>query len=155
MYVYLHDVGHPSALLYSILWNHSCLSIQLFVTKFSQDWITSFFWYFTWWWLTMISSDWRNHIPPPPPQKKRWPKFGPNGPKSGQKLVFFASFLSLDHMFSLKLHTVIAYTEALHLVQVGIPKNSVGPKFGPIRPKSGPKSVFFCHFVKYYSLVFL
>ena len=93
----------------------------------------------------MISSDWRNHIPPPP-QKKRWPKFGPNGPKSGQKLVFFASFLSLDHMFSLKLHTVIAYTEALHLVQVGIPKNSVGPKFGPIRPKSGPKSVFFLSF---------
>ena len=37
-------------------------SICRSVTKFSEDWIISFFWYCTWLSLTMISSDWRSQI---------------------------------------------------------------------------------------------
>ena len=57
------------------------------VTKFSQDWIISFF-YCTWWWLTIISSDWWSQILK---KKKNWQaEFGPNGPKSGPKLGVFS-----------------------------------------------------------------
>ena len=45
----------PTKSLWSV-----CPSARPSVTKFSQDWIISFFWYCPWWWLTIISSDWRS-----------------------------------------------------------------------------------------------
>ena len=56
------------------------LSVHLPVTKFSKNWIISF-----WWLLTMIFSDWQSQIF----ENKIWrPKFGPNGPKSDQNDFF-------------------------------------------------------------------
>ena len=59
-------------------------SVRPSVTKFSQDWIISFFLI-----LYMVIGDWRSQIF----EKKFWqPEFGLNGPKSGPKqgvLPFF------------------------------------------------------------------
>ena len=64
------------------------LSICLSVTKFSQDWMISFFLIL----YMMISDHWRTQIF----ERKIWlPKFGWNGPKLGHKLGFFSIFSSL------------------------------------------------------------
>ena len=67
------DVGCWT-LVDSVLWNHTCLfvrpSVRLSIcpslcpsfSKFSQDFIISFFWYCTWWQLIMISSGWRSQM---------------------------------------------------------------------------------------------
>ena len=59
------------------------------VTKFSQDWIISFF-YCTWWWLTIISSDWWSQILK---KKKKlagriWAKWTKIGPKTRCFFIF-------------------------------------------------------------------
>ena len=69
--------------------------------------------------------------------------------KIGPKTRSFAIFSSLAHQFSLKLYTMIACNDFLHLVEVkSTKKKSLGPKCGPKRPKLGPK-LGFCHFLKF------
>ena len=70
------------------------LSVRPPVTKFSQDWIISFFLIF----CMIIEYFLKNK------KKSCRPEFGPIRPK----MRFCTIFLNLDHVFSLKLHTVIA-----------------------------------------------
>ena len=70
------------------------------------------------------------------------------------KTRFFAIFSSFFHQFSLKLHTMRAYSNVKHLIAVKSTKKIFGPKFGPKGAKSGLKIGFF-HFLKFGSLVFL
>ena len=62
-----------------------------------------------------------------------WLKFVRNGLKIVPKLGF-VTFLSLDHKFSLKLNTVIAYDKVWHLVEKKPSKQIFEPKFGPNEP---------------------
>ena len=81
------------------------LSVCPSVTKFSQDWINSFFLYCTWWQLTMISSDWRNQIF----KNKFWrPELGPTG-QNRTWIEVFCYFLK----FGLLVFLEIAYSENL------------------------------------------
>ena len=55
----------------------------------------------------MISSDWQSQIF----EKKNWrPEIGPNGSKSGSKLVFFCHFLRFGSLVFIE----IAYNDSLH-----------------------------------------
>ena len=74
--------------------------IRLSVTKFSQDWIISFFWYCTWSWLTMMSGDWRSQI------------FGEIGGPNGQKLVPKLDFLPFSQIWFISF-LEIAYNDSL------------------------------------------
>ena len=112
----------------------SLSSVCLSVTKFSQDWIISFFWSCTWSQLTMISIDWRNQILEK--KKKKW------RPDLVPKIRCFAIFLSLSYI-SLE----IAYNDSLrqHLTPSRGKthrKNFLVPKFGPV----GPEIRFFAIF---------
>ena len=71
-------------------------------------------------------------------------------PKTG----FFPIFSSVVYQFFLKLHTMIACNNLQHLLEVKSmeKKKKIGtPNFGQVRPKTR----FFCHFLKFGSLVFL
>ena len=65
-------------------------------------------------------------------------------PKSGLKLVFFAIFSTLVHQFSFKLHRMTAWNNYQLLAELKSTKKIEGRgKFGPNRPKLGPKLGFF------------
>ena len=54
----------------------------------------------------------------------------------------FRICLNLNHMFSLKLYTMIVCDNVLHLVEVKSMKKNLEPKFGPNLSKLGPKLGF-------------
>ena len=64
----------------------------------------------------------------------KWAKIKP-------KTKFFVIFSSLVHLFSLKLHTMIACNNVQHLAEVKPMKKVLEHKFGPKEPKLGPKLV--------------
>ena len=70
-----------------------------------------------------------------------WQNLGPTGINQA-KMRFFVIFLSLDHRFSLKLHTITARDNVEHPVEVKLTKKVWELKFGPHGPKSGPRLVF-------------
>ena len=102
----------------------------------------------------MISKDCRSQIFE---KKNCQPEFGPKVPKSFLKLVFFCHFLK----FCSLVFCETAYNNGLRqcLTFSGVKTNKIflAPKFGPNKPKSGPKlvSFFFFHFLTFGSLVFL
>ena len=55
---------------------------------------------------------------------------------------FFAIFSNLDHKFSVKFNMMIVCNTVYDVVEVRPTKKILGPKFGPIKPKSGPKLGF-------------
>ena len=86
----------------------------------------------------MVSSDWPSHIF----EKKNWlPEFGPNGPKSGPKL----DFLPISQVW------FISFPWDLIQWKLKIFRAQIWTKVAKI----GPKTSFFCHFLKFCALVFL
>ena len=77
----------------------------------------------------------------------RQPKFGPSGPKLGPNLGFlpFSQVCFISFPWNHLQQFITCSRGKTH-------KKFLGTKFGP---ESGPKSGFFCHFLKFDSLVFL
>ena len=68
-------------------------SVRPSVTKFSQDWIISFFWHCTWRYRTMISIYWRSQILE---KKIGGANLGQMGQNQAPETKFFPHFLKLD-----------------------------------------------------------
>ena len=100
------------------------LPVRPSVTKFSQDWIISFFWYCTWWSLTMIPSDWRSQIFKKKKKKMavriwvKWAKIGPETRFVAISQVWFISFLfcQIDLFYSnvFKIGLPMIYVLTIH-----------------------------------------
>ena len=88
-------------------------------------------------------------------EKKIWGfKFGPKGPKSCLKLDFLP-FSHVCSLFFFEMHTMIACNNVLHLVKVNLTKKIFGDQILTKTGQNQPQSYFFCHFLKFGSLVFL
>ena len=129
-----------------------CQSVCLFVcpsgTKFSRDWIISFFWYFTCWhvdiWSWYLVTNKARFL-----KKKRRGEFGFNGPKSGPKRDF--SPFAWVWIICFPWNCIQWYFASISNIYK---KNLLVQIWGK-RAKFGPEINFYCHFLKFGSLVFL